>query len=201
MRKIALFILMVALTISVCSLSGFAAQETNSRVITNENGDVITVKKISLSEVPEGVVPLKVETVDEADKLIIAMSSGNYVTPQAEEKDPVAKTVTYDAQIARVQYGGILSSGPMVTELRVAYTLTFAGGHQYITSASPYTDTYGVPLFATYTEQSCTGYILPGAIDYYGISSGQVDYYIFINGFINWYTAPASLSGTVTLGF
>jgi len=157
------------------------------------NDKIVYMGVVAPDCVPSGIVPLAVGSMEEAEKVISIYTSTFASTIDNPVADTTAVTSTYDVEITRTQYGGIFSSGLMVTELRVSYNIV----NNRISGASPYTSTYGVPIFADYTETSCTGYIVANTEgkEYYAVSKGQIDYYIIVDGFINWYTSPVSLAG------
>lgn len=189
MKRIFALILSLSILVAICSVPSLALDD--SRVIYNDDGDKIVVHTISPDDLPEGVVPLEVESVEAADSLIQELT-----TRKSQESDEGAQTRgTGDGLIQREQYGGIFSSGSMVTELRVSYTTGVVNGQRGITWANPYTVTTGIPIFAKFTENSCTGYISKSKKDYYAEAHGQVDYYLIANGIINWYTKGVTLSG------
>lgn len=68
MKKLVSVILLLALMTSMCTI--FASASSDERIIYNETGEKIIVRTITLDEVPEGIIPLEVDSIAEADALI-----------------------------------------------------------------------------------------------------------------------------------
>lgn len=128
MKKILTF----ALTLSILASSIFPISSLaldNSRTILNQDGDEIIVRTLSLDELPDGIVPLEVDSVEEADALVRELTE----IKSTESGSEAQIRASGDALIQREQYGGIFSSGSMVTELRVSYTTGVVNGQRGVT--------------------------------------------------------------------
>lgn len=200
--RIYAFVLIIALFLSFSAV-GYAEYFPTTSIeqsdfFITDNNQIVYHRIISPEEVPEGIVPLNVDSIEEAETIISAFSSsGNCLADNNGGASFTAISGPYDVELNRTQYGGILTSGLMVTELRVSYNIV----NNKISNAEPYSSTYGIPAFADYTEESCTGYIVANtqSKEYYAITKGQLDYYIIFEGIMNLYTTPVSLEGQKNL--
>lgn len=73
MKQVFALIISLSIFAAICTVPSLAPDD--SRVIYNDDGDKIVVRTISPDDLPEGVVPLEVESVETADSLIQALTT------------------------------------------------------------------------------------------------------------------------------
>lgn len=162
--------------------------------VQNNNGKVITVRKISMDELPDGVVPRIVGSHEEGIAFIKNFFA-EVPSNEIKHNDAAPEAGTYGDALIDSQQFGVLTSGLLLVELKVQYHTTGSGSTGSIDWTMPYTQATGLTLECTWTETACSGYVTSSGKDYYASAVGQVSYYVMGPAGIEVATGPAYLSG------
>ena len=89
-RKVLSFLLVISMCLAAL-IPAMATDISGSGVrliaIPGTSGRTVTARMISIEELPDGIVPLEVNTIEEADALAIAFFTGNDNAQRQSQSD------------------------------------------------------------------------------------------------------------------
>jgi hypothetical protein len=198
MLKRVLSLVICVIFMSVIVQASVAMPCEQDYTIENIDGKIVCVYLIDQEDVPDGIVPLNFDTVQEADEFIRNYTGMTAGTSCDSDDDGLTsmQSVSGDVLVAEDQIPGILTSGTVVVQLRLDYTVSARSGTRArIESANPYISKFGFPVFADWETSNIYGYQGSDGKSYFSSARGQINYYIIIDGLTRFYTVPANLSG------
>ncbi len=195
--------LIMALTLLIASSVSNIAQADSVKKESIIVPEGTTIEEVSLNEIPEGIVPLEFETVEEAQQYFDNFN--NLVKEEKIKNDKLKKqfntenvnvlSVSATNDIVEVASWGNI---PITVYLKANYGTTGSAHTGYISYISPFT-TYSALPFSSF-QQTNIGYsISSNQKDAYIYASGIVSLYVVIEDIGNIYSQPIDLGRTCYL--
>lgn len=173
---------------------------------SSSSNDNITFKQISLADVPEGVVPAKFDTYEEAKQFIkkniinsenSTIATADLVSTNNDEAivNNNIMSITTLASTAADYSSTVdtVSFGACGVNLYVNYGTSGANHTGHVTYAEAHTKFTGFTLGFDWEANSCKA-VIEGK-DIYAYCNGTLHYYLLIDGMINLYNRSVNLSG------